>query len=92
MADGKHLKDLQEAHKWLDQVLQSEAMKRAAAEQKNQEQFEHITKTLTDLQLQLLNPEPIPTNGSESILGGFGSTLVTGMVQSLILSILLYLV
>lgn len=75
MAEGTRLKELQEAQKRFDQVLQSESLKRAAAEQRNQEQFEHITKTLADLQLQLLNREQSHNDGSESILGGYGSTL-----------------
>lgn len=74
MADGTRLKDLQEAHKKLDQVLQSESMKRVAAEQKTQEQLDHITKTLADLQLQLLNKETIPTGGADSILGSYNSS------------------
>ncbi|KAK6163811.1 hypothetical protein DH2020_000675 [Rehmannia glutinosa] len=51
MAEGTRLKDLQEAQKKLDQILQTESMKREAVELKLQEQ---ITGVTTDMQDQLM--------------------------------------
>ncbi|KAK6160714.1 hypothetical protein DH2020_004095 [Rehmannia glutinosa] len=89
MADGTRLRDLQEAHKKLDQILQMEALKREAAEMKMQEEittiisemqdqmsginskYEHLTHTLANIQLQLLNlGKGKGMLEEESILGG----------------------
>lgn len=43
MAEGTRFKDLQEAQKRFDQILQSESMKREAAELKLQEQITQVT-------------------------------------------------
>lgn len=73
MAEVTRFKDLNEAQKKLDQVLQMESLKRTASEQKFQEQisgidqkYEHVTHTLAEIKLQLLN------------LGGYGFTPGSG--------------
>ncbi|KAK6119956.1 hypothetical protein DH2020_046304 [Rehmannia glutinosa] len=54
MAEGTRMKDLQEAQKKLDQILQTEAMKREAAELKLQEQINGVSSDVQD-QLSGLN-------------------------------------
>lgn len=66
-------------------------MKRVATEHKTQEQLDHITITLVDLQLQLLNKDTIPNAGSDSILGGYGSPIGGKMVQFRTMFTLFYL-
>ncbi|KAK6149080.1 hypothetical protein DH2020_016605 [Rehmannia glutinosa] len=48
MADGTRLKDLQEAQKRIDQILQTEALKREATEMKLQEQISGINSEMHD--------------------------------------------
>lgn len=74
-----HFKDIQEAQKKLDQTLQVESMKRAATEMKTQEQisgidekYDHLTTTIDDIQLQLLNMNKSREHDdSDSILGSY---------------------
>ncbi|KAK6159411.1 hypothetical protein DH2020_006725 [Rehmannia glutinosa] len=54
MAEGTRFKDLQEAQKRIDQILQTEAMKREAAEMKLQEQITGISSEVQE-QLSGLN-------------------------------------
>ncbi|KAK6153045.1 hypothetical protein DH2020_012684 [Rehmannia glutinosa] len=49
MADGTRLRDLQEAQKKLDQILQTESLKREAAEMKMQEQITTINSELLNM-------------------------------------------
>lgn len=79
MAEVTRFKDLQEAQKKLDQLLQTEVMKRSASESKFHEQFtgidnkfEHLTNTLVYIQLQLLNLGKDFGFGDNSVLGEFG--------------------
>ncbi|KAK6120823.1 hypothetical protein DH2020_045428 [Rehmannia glutinosa] len=48
MAEGTRLKDLQEAQKIIDQILQTESMKREASEMKLQEQITGISSEMHD--------------------------------------------
>ncbi|KAK6127369.1 hypothetical protein DH2020_038880 [Rehmannia glutinosa] len=54
MAEGTRMKDLQEAQKRLDQILQTESLKRKATEQKLQDQISGITSEMQE-QLPGLN-------------------------------------
>ncbi|XP_057773723.1 uncharacterized protein LOC130993019 [Salvia miltiorrhiza] len=84
MAEATRFKDLQEAQKKLDQYVQTESMKRAAAEERIQEhitfidqkmqgidtKYDHLTGVLAEIQLQLLNLDKGKSyREDESILG-----------------------
>lgn len=77
MTDVTRFKDLQESHKNLEKLFQTENLKREAAEgmlidnmkelaTKMEEKFDNVTKTLTLLQLQLSNHD----NGKGQSSGG----------------------
>ncbi|KAK6119541.1 hypothetical protein DH2020_046708 [Rehmannia glutinosa] len=67
MAEGTRLKDLQEAQKRIDQILQTESMKREATELKLQEQISGINSEMQDQMMGLNGKYEHLTNTLASI-------------------------